>query len=166
MESQEMQNNNKNRRNMNNKNQTFDSNGPTGRIKGSTKQISDKYTSLARDAYASGDTVLMENYYQHAEHYFRVSNYLKNNYENRKKSFKNDKQETQEDVKVDKKIKEEVVNEEKVANQQKKEEVKAEKENKGLKVETQEDVQKVKPVKKLVRRKRILKSKIETQQEG
>jgi hypothetical protein len=32
----------------------------------------DNYVRLARDAAATGDTVEMENCYQHAEHFFRV----------------------------------------------------------------------------------------------
>jgi hypothetical protein len=31
-----------------------------------------RYLALAREASANGDTVEMENLYQHAEHYFRV----------------------------------------------------------------------------------------------
>ena len=34
--------------------------------------IAEKYTSLARDAMASGDSVAAENYLQHAEHYNRI----------------------------------------------------------------------------------------------
>ena len=33
-----------------------------------------KYVMLARAAALTGDTVETENYYQHAEHYFRVMN--------------------------------------------------------------------------------------------
>jgi hypothetical protein len=32
----------------------------------------ERYLALARDAASAGDTVEMENCYQHAEHYFRV----------------------------------------------------------------------------------------------
>jgi len=34
----------------------------------------ERYLALAREAALSGDTVEMENCYQHAEHYFRVIN--------------------------------------------------------------------------------------------
>jgi hypothetical protein len=34
--------------------------------------IAEKYTSLARDAMASGDIIMAENYLQHAEHYNRI----------------------------------------------------------------------------------------------
>ena len=55
-------------------NQTFDSNGPEIRIRGNAHQVLEKYLALARDATAQGDRVGAENYYQHAEHYFRVIN--------------------------------------------------------------------------------------------
>lgn len=58
----------------NNRNQTFDSNGPSVRIRGNAFQVHEKYLTLARDAYASGDRVMAENYFQHAEHYYRVVN--------------------------------------------------------------------------------------------
>jgi len=54
--------------------QTFDSNGPDVRIRGNAYQVLEKYLALARDASASGDRVAAENYYQHAEHYFRLIN--------------------------------------------------------------------------------------------
>lgn len=56
------------------RNQTFDSNGPDVRIRGSAHQVHEKYLTLARDASASGDRVLAESYFQHAEHYFRILN--------------------------------------------------------------------------------------------
>ena len=40
-------------------------------------QVYDKYLALARDATSSGDRVAAENYFQHAEHYFRVMNVAK-----------------------------------------------------------------------------------------
>lgn len=55
-----------------NRNQTFDSNGPDVRIRGNASQVYEKYLNLARDATASGDRVLAESYYQHAEHYYRI----------------------------------------------------------------------------------------------
>ncbi|MEI9965254.1 MAG: DUF4167 domain-containing protein [Caulobacteraceae bacterium] len=54
-------------------NRAFDSNGPDGvKIRGHAQHVFEKYQQLARDAGASGDRVLAENYLQHAEHYFRV----------------------------------------------------------------------------------------------
>jgi hypothetical protein len=62
------------RRHVNRINQVFESTGPDGRVRGTAQQLVEKYASLARDAHASGDTVLMLNCYQHAEHYQRLYN--------------------------------------------------------------------------------------------
>jgi hypothetical protein len=56
-----------------NANRAFDSNGPDGvKVRGNAQTVFEKYQQLARDANASGDRVLGENYLQHAEHYFRL----------------------------------------------------------------------------------------------
>src|SRR5438046_9097242 len=52
--------------------QTFDSNGPSVKIRGNAYQVFERYVALAREAQASGDRVAAENLYQHAEHYFRI----------------------------------------------------------------------------------------------
>ncbi len=52
----------------------FDSNGPEGRVRGNAHQVYEKYIGLARDALSAGDRVAAENYYQYAEHYYRVLN--------------------------------------------------------------------------------------------
>lgn len=54
--------------------QTLDSSGPTGKLRGNAYQLHEKYLGLARDAYSSGDRIAAENYFQHAEHYFRIIN--------------------------------------------------------------------------------------------
>jgi hypothetical protein len=54
--------------------QTFDSSGPEVRIRGNAYQVLEKYLALARDAQSSGDRIAAENFYQHAEHYFRLIN--------------------------------------------------------------------------------------------
>jgi hypothetical protein len=80
------QNNNKRMRNRNNPNRNdgnrgrgqnpmtrvFESNGPDIKIRGTASHVAEKYVQLARDARSSGDPVAAENYYQHAEHYFRL----------------------------------------------------------------------------------------------
>ncbi len=53
-------------------NSTFESSGPEGKIRGSAYQVIDRYQALARDALSAGDRVAAENYFQHAEHYYRV----------------------------------------------------------------------------------------------
>jgi Domain of unknown function (DUF4167) len=50
----------------------FESNGPDVKIRGNAAHVAEKYVQLARDATASGDLVTAENYFQHAEHYFRI----------------------------------------------------------------------------------------------
>ena len=51
---------------------SFESNGPDVKIRGTAAHVAEKYTSLARDAMASGDLVGSESYLQHAEHYIRI----------------------------------------------------------------------------------------------
>jgi hypothetical protein len=65
-------NNGGGKKHMPSRNQTYDSNGPDIRIRGNAHQVLEKYLTLARDATAQGDRIAAENYYQHAEHYFRV----------------------------------------------------------------------------------------------
>jgi hypothetical protein len=54
--------------------QTFESNGPSVKIRGNAYQVFERYIALAREAQTSGDRVAAENLYQHAEHYFRIMN--------------------------------------------------------------------------------------------
>ena len=57
-----------------NRNHVFDSSGPDLRIRGTAQQLFEKYLQLGRDATGSGDRVMAESYFQHAEHYFRILN--------------------------------------------------------------------------------------------
>jgi len=61
-----------NRRGQNPMTRVFESNGPDIKIRGTASHVAEKYVQLARDARSSGDPVAAENYYQHAEHYFRL----------------------------------------------------------------------------------------------
>ena len=54
--------------------QTFDSSGPDVRIRGNAWQVHERYLALARDATAVGDRVAAENFFQHADHYYRLIN--------------------------------------------------------------------------------------------
>jgi uncharacterized protein DUF4167 len=54
--------------------QNFDSNGPNVKIRGNAYQVFERYLALAREAQSSGDRIAAENFFQHAEHYFRVMN--------------------------------------------------------------------------------------------
>jgi hypothetical protein len=65
-------NNNNNRRGQNPMTRVFESNGPDIKIRGTASHVAEKYVQLARDARSSGDPIAAENYYQHAEHYFRL----------------------------------------------------------------------------------------------
>lgn len=64
--------NNGGRKHNNPLSRNFESNGPDVKIRGNASHIAEKYLQLARDAQASGDSVMAENYLQHAEHYFRI----------------------------------------------------------------------------------------------
>lgn len=55
-----------------NPNKHYDSNGPDVRIRGSAKQVLDKYQQYASDALRAGDRIAAEGYFQHAEHYQRI----------------------------------------------------------------------------------------------
>ena len=43
-----------------------------GRNNHNASKLIEKYSSLAREALSSGDKILSENYFQHAEHFIRV----------------------------------------------------------------------------------------------
>lgn len=62
----------RNRKGPNPLTRSYESNGPDVKVRGTAQHIAEKYTQLARDAQASGDPVAAENYFQHAEHYFRI----------------------------------------------------------------------------------------------
>src|SRR4249919_1827867 len=64
--------NNNHRKSQNPLTRVYESNGPDVKIRGSASHVAEKYIQLARDSQASGDPVAAENYYQHAEHYFRM----------------------------------------------------------------------------------------------
>src|SRR3989338_4854312 len=62
------------KRNPSSKNQSFESTGSDNKIRGTAQQLLDKYLALGRDAYSSGDRVASENYFQYADHYYRIVN--------------------------------------------------------------------------------------------
>src|SRR3954466_13407806 len=65
-------NNNNHPKNQNPMSRVFESNGPDVKIRGNPSHIAEKYIQLARDAQASGDPISAENYFQHAERYYRL----------------------------------------------------------------------------------------------
>src|SRR5262245_17972372 len=62
----------RNRKGQNPLTRVYESNGPDVKIRGTASHVAEKYVQLARDAQASGDPVAAENYFQHAEHYYRL----------------------------------------------------------------------------------------------
>ena len=62
----------RNRRQGNPANRNYESNGPDVKVRGHASTVYEKYIALARDALTAGDPVHAENYFQHAEHYFRI----------------------------------------------------------------------------------------------
>ena len=66
----------------------------SGRNNHNASKLIEKYNNLAREALSSGDKILSENYFQHADHFTRISNeqdiQKKNNLSNNndEKSFK------------------------------------------------------------------------------
>lgn len=63
---------NSGRRNQSSRSRNYESSGPESKVRGNAQQVVEKYLQLARDASLSGDSIKAENYFQHAEHYYRV----------------------------------------------------------------------------------------------
>ena len=74
-------------------NENFQRKSP-GRNNHNAPKLIEKYNNLAREALSNGDKILSENYFQHADHFTRISNeqiIQKNNSlpnNNEEKSFK------------------------------------------------------------------------------
>src|SRR5262249_39952148 len=62
----------RNRKGPNPLTRSYESNGGDVKLRGPARHIAEKYVQLARDAQSSGDRVAAENYFQHAEHYYRI----------------------------------------------------------------------------------------------
>ena len=88
-------------------NENFQRKSP-GRNNHNASKLIEKYNNLAREALSSGDKILSENYFQHADHFTRILN--------DQESFRKAKQssETEESKQLNdvNRIKEEVKNEE------------------------------------------------------
>ena len=61
----------------------IDSHGPEVRVRGTAQQVFDKYLALGRDATSTGDRIVAENMFQHAEHYSRILALSQENAEHR-----------------------------------------------------------------------------------
>ena len=55
------------------KSENFQRKSP-GRNNHNASKLIEKYTNLAREALSSGDKILSENYFQHADHFTRILN--------------------------------------------------------------------------------------------
>ena len=66
-------NNNNNKQRQGGRN-SYDSNGPDGKVRGTAQQVLEKYQALGRDAMSAGDRIAAEAYFQFAEHYYRLVN--------------------------------------------------------------------------------------------
>ena len=55
------------------KNENFQRKLP-GRNNHNASKLIEKYSNLAREALSSGDKILSENYFQHADHFTRIQN--------------------------------------------------------------------------------------------
>ena len=66
-------------------NESFQRKNP-GRNNHNASKLIEKYNNLAREALSSGDKILSENYFQHADHFTRIQvendNYKKNKFSN------------------------------------------------------------------------------------
>jgi len=80
----------RNRKGQNPLTRVYESNGPDVKIRGTPNHVADKYVQLARDAQASGDPVAAENYFQHAEHYFRLIAAAQEQFRQNKPCFRHD----------------------------------------------------------------------------
>ena len=69
-----------------NRNTTFDSNGPEGRLRGNAQQLFEKYTALAHDANAAGERISAEAFTQFADHYYRIHQSILQNAEQQRKA--------------------------------------------------------------------------------
>ena len=69
-------------------NDSFQRKAP-GRNNHNASKLIEKYNNLAREALSSGDKILSENYFQHADHFTRI---LKEQEINRKSKYLNNEQ--------------------------------------------------------------------------
>ena len=81
------------------KNENFQRKLP-GRNNHNASKLIEKYNNLAREALSSGDKILSENYFQHADHFTRIlneqENYKKSKYSKNDTASKSSEQEKSE----------------------------------------------------------------------
>ena len=81
-----------------NRNTTFESNGPEGRLRGNAQQLFEKYTALAHDANAAGERISAEAFSQFADHYYRIYQTILQAAEQQKKAHEERRQAQQGDA--------------------------------------------------------------------
>ena len=86
-----------------------------GRNNHNASKLIEKYNDLAREALSSGDKILSENYFQHADHFTRILNeqesYRKSKFSNESSESNESDQEDNLDSKIkDEPIKKDLVN--------------------------------------------------------
>ena len=77
------------------KNENFQRKSP-GRNNHNASKLIEKYSNLAREALSSGDKILSENYFQHADHFTRILN--DQDAQKKLNSISNDQSESKENI--------------------------------------------------------------------
>ncbi|MDA9702744.1 DUF4167 domain-containing protein [Candidatus Pelagibacter sp.] len=77
------------------KNENFQRKSP-GRNNHNASKLIEKYSNLAREALSSGDKILSENYFQHADHFTRILN--DQDAQRKLNSISNDQSESQQNI--------------------------------------------------------------------
>ena len=77
------------------KNENFQRKSP-GRNNHNASKLIEKYSNLAREALSTGDKILSENYFQHADHFTRILN--DQDAQRKIKSQNNDQSKSQQDI--------------------------------------------------------------------
>ena len=77
------------------KNENFQRKSP-GRNNHNASKLIEKYSNLAREALSSGDKILSENYFQHADHFTRILN--DQDAQKKLNSISNDQSESQQNI--------------------------------------------------------------------
>ena len=88
-----------------------------GRNNHNASKLIEKYNNLAREALSSGDKILSENYFQHADHFTRILNEQESFKKARFSSEAPDNKNPKENDNVDEKINKEEASTEKDTNQ-------------------------------------------------
>ena len=68
-----------------------------GRNNQNANKLNEKYNDLAREALSNGDKILSENYFQHADHFLRISNDKEKNFSRETNVINNNTQPSEND---------------------------------------------------------------------